>query len=167
MDILRGNTVIKLVAVSLIVITLLGCKTHKIVSENTVSESKETFNRTELVVKEQPFKLESVQQVVFDSIGDIIPIKLIIKKNGVVGEILLNNKELKYTLESKDTIDVYREVKEIIIRDVNKSEKTIIEKQKTFFQKIGQYLKTIIVTIVVLLFMYLVFRIIRKFYYPI
>ena len=98
MDILRKNTVIKLITGSLIVLMLLGCKTHKIVSENVVSESKETFERTELVVKEYPFKLESIHKVIFDSIGYIVPIKLIIKKNGVVGEILLNNKELKLSL---------------------------------------------------------------------
>jgi len=156
-----GKRLIKLITGTLIVLMLLGCKTHKKVSENIVSESVETSERVEILTKENPYKIVMTETVVLDTIGNIVPLELSIIKNDVIGKVTLSNNELIYTLESKDTILVSKDVKEIKTKDKNKDTITIVEKKKNFFESIKSYFDTILWTIVFLVVIIITYKIVR------
>ena len=156
-----GKRLIKLITGTLIVLMLLGCKTHKKVSENIVSESVETSERVEILTKENPYKIVMTESVVLDTIGNIVPLELSIIKNDVIGKFTLSNNELIYTLESKDTILVSKDVKEIKTKDKNTDTITIVEKKKNFFESIKSYFDTILWTIVFLVVIIITYKIVR------
>jgi len=156
-----GKRLIKLITGTLIVLMLLGCKTHKKVSENIVSESVETSERVEILTKENPYKIVMTETVVFDTIGNIVPLELSIIKNDVIGKVTLSNNELIYTLESKDTILVSKDVKEIKTTDKNTDTITIVEKKKNFFESIKSYFDKIHWTIVFLVVIIITYKIVR------
>lgn len=162
MDIHWRNKVIKLATCGLVVLMLLGCNSTKRIAENTSKSVNNIENRVEEVIKENPFKIETSQLVLFDSVGKIVPIKLKIEKNGIKGEINLSDTALTYVLEQKDTLIKSRSIKEVKISDSSKETTITLKKNKSFLDRIKQYFNTIITITLIFIIAYLAYKAYKK-----
>ena len=139
MDLHRSNKVKIIFLFALL--SLSGCKSHKIVTDTEISEKRTV---TEITTKTNPYKLESISTLRVDSLGIVEPTKLKLNIGETKAEVTIKNNEITYSLENKDTVVTNKEikdisVKEIVIKQTQSKELTTWGKIKRWIYKIAIY----------------------------
>jgi len=162
----------KAIKVSLLValgFALVGCKAKKVISENIATESIERSEKIEKIVVQEPYKMEVKEEIHFDTIGEIKikPIRISIKKDNIVGEVVIENNEITYSLEKVDTTIVSREVKEVTTTDTKTDTVKEVEVRKSFFERVKSFSRTLIILAIVIGVLFIGFKLFRKGLLPI